>query len=363
MKELLTFAPSKFLLKTMLLAFALLGLTACASIPTVEYQYAPSIGLVSVSVVQSLACNTDGTRLVINNAAPTITPSYQADTSQAPWSVTIDDGARNKLVDANFTFQRWDDGRLKSINNVSAGQGEAIVKTLVSIATALAPMADAAPNETKGKLKLVCDEIARLNKDSVVAITYSGQYFLKDVTAAGIALDASVGNRDLYNDLIRYWRIGPLGLKLKYPSPPYDTKPAVTSFASDEANDYFALKLQKISLGELTVLDQNGKPLASTSILVPSTDATDAWPLPIPKAKTFGGTTFAVSVAESGAVTSVQYANTSGAPGLLNGLSAVATAATPQTTADKLAELKAQNDLIVENNRHTACLADPNNCK
>jgi hypothetical protein len=63
-------------------------------------------------------------------------------------------------------------------------------------------------------------------------------------------------------------------------------------------------------------------------------------------------------------VTSVQYAKESGLPGAMDVLSAAATAgaAVPSTDAERLAALKAQDDLIVENNRHAKCLAQPDKC-
>jgi len=73
---------------------------------------------------------------------------------------------------------------------------------------------------------------------------------------------------------------------------------------------------------------------------VGDTDQSHAWVLPIPKPKAFGKSTFALSVAESGAVTSIEYAKTSGSPGVFDVVSAGVGAVPGNSAADKLAREK-----------------------
>jgi hypothetical protein len=353
-------------------AIVLSGLSACARIPAVDYKYAPSTGLVSVSVVQSLACSNDGKRVVVSNAQPTITPSYQADVSQPPWDIDIADN-RNDTADTNFTLARWDDGRLKSINSVSTGQGETIVKDVVAIGAAVVAVAGTAPGTKGAPILGVCTRLKSLNKDGVASITYAGQYFLDDLrNKSPQPLRPTAGSTDTFAYL-NYPDIGPLQVTMAVlttkvgegSAQEYDMQPAmpaIKSMNADNGDDYYFLKLQKIRMATLSVLDRHGSPLGAAQVLVPSTDLKEAWELPIPKAKTFGSTTFALSVAESGAVTSVQYVRNTGAPALLNGASAIASAIKPTTTADKLAQLKAEDDLIAENNRHAKCVAQSDQC-
>ncbi len=85
--------------------------------------------------------------------------------------------------------------------------------------------------------------------------------------------------------------------------------------------------------------------------------------LPIPKAALFGKQNFALSLADSGAVTAIEYGKATGAAGPLNVLGAAATAAAPDSTAAKAAEVKAQADLIAQQQRLTRCQAHPAQCQ
>jgi hypothetical protein len=55
--------------------------------------------------------------------------------------------------------------------------------------------------------------------------------------------------------------------------------------------------------------------------------------LPIPKAALFGGEQFSLTLSESGAVTSLSYGKTSGAPAALGAANSVATTITPPAAA------------------------------
>ena len=67
--------------------------------------------------------------------------------------------------------------------------------------------------------------------------------------------------------------------------------------------------------------------------------------------------------AESGALTSVQYATNTGAGQALNVAASALTALQGETTAQKVAAVKAEADLIAQQQRLVQCLADPPSCK
>lgn len=85
--------------------------------------------------------------------------------------------------------------------------------------------------------------------------------------------------------------------------------------------------------------------------------------LPIPAPVTFGKQVFAASFLESGALTSVQYASNTGAGQALNVASSALTVLKGETTAQKVADVKAEADLIAQQQRLVQCLADPKTCK
>jgi len=340
----------------------LLTLSACATVPGVDYQYTPAAGVLNISVIQSLACSKDSETLIISNAQPTVTTSYQPDTSvNAPWHILIKNDDSN-TADTDFTMATWDGFRFKSVNSTSTGEGETILKDVITIAGVVALAVGKKPGDPAPAAKLpICTMISNLNKDGVVAITYSGQFMMAALADnAQVVVNPAPGSADLYESLSKSKTIiGPMKVSLTRSA--YDTRPTIPKI-KDSDSGYYWLKLQKVQIGTLQVLDQSGNPLSTTQVVVPSSDPSVAWSLPIPKPATFGKSTFALQVAESGVVTSVEYAKNASAPGMLNVFSSAATSATPQTAAEKLAALKTQDDLIAENNRHAKCIAQPDQC-
>jgi hypothetical protein len=341
---------------------ALLALGGCATIPPTDYQYLPSKGAVAVTVVQSLACSASNKIFVVQNASPTIATSYSADFSQDPW-VFKASGKDETLSDTDVTFGRYEDGRLKSVNSVSTGEGEAVLKDVISIAAVAALVVGKANEAADPKVKEVCEKIHDLNKDGVVSITYSTPTpldfsTLKSDTPTFIA--AGSGSSDLYDIISKSEKVGPMQVFLEVSAK--STLPVKTHVKSTDAGDYSLLRLQTVNYGTLTVKDAKGVTLAKLGVLIPNTNTAQGWDLPVPRTKTFGKSTFALAVGESGSITSIEYAKQSGAPGVANVLSAAATAATPETTAAKAAEVKAEADLIAQNNRRAKCQAQPDQC-
>ena len=84
---------------------------------------------------------------------------------------------------------------------------------------------------------------------------------------------------------------------------------------------------------------------------------------PIPAAAAFGKEVFAVTFADSGALSSVQYVSNTGTGQVLNVANAGLTAFKPETTAQKAAAVQAEADLIAQQQRLVQCLADPSSCK
>lgn len=139
----------------------LLAMTsACARLPPVNFNYYPSKGVTSISVTQTFDCSADKTRLVVVTTTPAVTTSYSADHSQRPVLLEVSK-TRGELSDTDITINYYDDGRLKSINSVSTGQGEAALKTAISIVGAALPLVGGAGSGGPKAPKLPeCDDIA-----------------------------------------------------------------------------------------------------------------------------------------------------------------------------------------------------------
>jgi hypothetical protein len=118
------------------------------------------------------------------------------------------------------------------------------------------------------------------------------------------------------------------------------------------------LTLQRIANVQVDVLAK-GSSIFSTNIALPQSTT---YELAIPKAAVFGKQSFSLTLAESGAVTSVDYGKLSGASGALNAATSAVGAAAPESTANKAAEVKSQADLIAQQQRLVRCQAQPDKC-
>lgn len=340
-------------------AASALLISACVSNPPMTYRYMPATGFVSVTVIESLACDSNDKVLYRSIAPPTITPGYQAAEGDA-WTVTIQDANRN-VANTDFTFTRWDDGRLKGINSVATGQGAEIIKAAIAVVGAV--VGAGAPSEpTDGK---ICTELKAINKDGTVAITYTRTALFSEFpapSAGDLSADLSIpegsSSSEIFGRLQKLAHFDQFNLTLKRLNT--DLTPAKPVTKPSE-NDYIMLDLQKVELGELSVT-RRGAAIASVKVLIPSPKKEDKWQLPIPRAKAFGKSTFAVTLAESGIVTSIQYAKDTGSTNALGAAGALGDAAT-HSQSEKLAALKLEDDVIAENNRHVQCLAQKPECK
>jgi hypothetical protein len=145
---------------------------ACASIPSVEYRYYLSKSNATVTVTQAVACNTDGTDLIVVTT-PTVNTTYSADLRHGVHTLQIRDveGAFRDFADADVNFSFYDDGRLKSINQSTTGQGEAIIKSGVALSSALIPLVAGAAIAEAKKLD-ECATIKTFAGDKPATVTY-----------------------------------------------------------------------------------------------------------------------------------------------------------------------------------------------
>jgi hypothetical protein len=117
-------------------AIASAGLVAgCAFTPSVTASYYFPKAQTQVSITQSLTCNSSGK--VISVASVTTSTAYSADYdggAQGTLRYTDLDGA---LSDADTSLSFTDDGRLSGVNASSTGQGDTIIKSVLSVASAI----------------------------------------------------------------------------------------------------------------------------------------------------------------------------------------------------------------------------------
>ncbi|HZX83912.1 MAG TPA: hypothetical protein VFF19_10130 [Reyranella sp.] len=338
------------------MAATLLGglLGACSSVPDVQYNYYLPRASSTVTLTRTVICNADKTDFIFVDAS-SVNTSYSADRSVEPVGIRIKgvEGGLALFTDSEMGLTFYDDGRLKGVNQSTTGQGEAIIKAAASIAATIAPMGMLANVKRTSQPLPDCDVISRWGDNKPISIVY----------AKGLDLLASTGPHDL--DVVP----GSARLKAELPNLPplavevgqFQANGSGARFARPQVDkDMVPLTLREVGHVRVEVKDKNtGRTISAAGAIVPGTRTYD---LPIPKAALFGKQSFALALAESGAITSISYGKTAGAAGMLNSANTIVNTVDPPA-ATKAAAVKAEADLILQQQRLVTCQTKPADCK
>lgn len=350
------------------------ALAGCATTPDVALRYYPTTWGANVSVVRTVACDAAGTQLLITHAA-TVAPWFTADRDPAGVRQIELRRLRNLLSDTDVKVEFMPDGRLKSINQSASGQGEVFVKAAMSVlamataSVALKPNASSSPaalsdgitqalregdntRATPAETAAACKIINAVGRDKPISLIYGTSIGPK--RSAGVHPLEVRPEMKWLNEALEPVFAAPLMLTVTTADPKQDVDihPVYTPPAGD---DGLLLNMQK--LRQLTLTIGYWSTTIATSTLRVPTAAT--YPLPIPKAPLFGKQTFALTVAEDGSISMLGYGTTSGAAAVLG---AVDAALKPETASAKAAELKAEADLIAQQQRLAVCQTRPSDC-
>jgi hypothetical protein len=320
-------------------------LTGCANIPDVTYRYYPAKASTTISVVQTIGCAPSKQRLVILTT-PIVSTAYSSDYSKKPFAVRIKELERWSS-DSEMAMTLTEDGRIKSINQSNTGQGEGIVKSAVSLVAAVAGMSkrdDADLSE--------CKVVEDWGGGKPVTLTYR---LTVDSANGPIrnALEISPDSADLYQLLAGQLPALEASVSASVPIQPSALH---NPPANGVSHGVVLMEFQSTGYADVEIFS-NRKKLGSAVVVVP---LASRYQVPVPKAALFGKQSFAMSAAESGAVTSVSYGKSVGASGALNALGAIAGT---QTASTKAAEVKAEADLIAQQQRLVTCQTKPADCK
>jgi hypothetical protein len=326
----------------------------CASLPDGELNYYLAKSTVSVKVTRTVACDAASNLLVSNSVTPNVV--HVADSQAKPGKISLVE-LRGAFSDSDVKVELFDDGRLKGINATGTGQGQTILDSAIKFTKALRVL--------EGPVEPPSTDACKYIKE------HGGGKPLTIIYAADIDLDDSKQ-----------------GIKQ-----PVDSEPAGAPYAAELASRIgevcvsFARNPEPQKPAEMRprpqdlVIDLRQPGSASLEVFAgvgqcATTDAESVWQgavavaqfgrpyqLIIPKPPAFGQSVFAVSFDAAGSLQSVQYASTNGAAQALGVGNSLASAASNQSTADKVAAVKAEADLIFQQQRLVQCLADPGNCK
>jgi hypothetical protein len=324
----------------------------CASLPDATVSYYLAQSTVSFKVTRTFACDSGKNLIVANSVTPLVT--HFADPTQRK-SISFE-RLKGWFSDSDVKFEFSDDGRLKSINAATEGKGEEILKAGIQLAKTAATALILAINGSD-----VCGYIAAHGGDSkVLTLTYEDDVVITakpEDQVERTPIKPTSASEDYAKDL--YAAIG--GVCAVVASTGVAAKPLVHT-GKDPA---FLLSSRQPALVGMKVLagpaGQCSREIWNGKLAV-AQRGTD-YVLPVPRPPLFGKQVFAAVFADSGALSSVQYASTTGAAQALNVGNSLLTALQGRTAAQKAADIQAEADLIVQQQRLVLCHADPTSCK
>lgn len=369
----------------------------CAHVPDVTIAYRPVTWSVGVSVVHTLVCNREGTQVMVARGA-TFTPLYFADRDAEPQPLSLKD-LNSPFADSELTVGFTDDGRLRTVNQSTTGQGEAIAKALVvsigaigasgaiagaaGAAMAVAPLAvtpgwrpPSPAEEPRTGPQAICNIV---KKWSNADLSKGGLPQVSLVQSVGIKPEhlpkkrVTVANADdqtkaLIQDLSKAGLDTSTEVALSLAPP---GKSGAQPVGHVNFKGEMRLKIQQT--GALTLLvelsaadvEENKRRIASSTVTIPlplSDSPASYVDLPIPKPVLFGKQNFQLVLGESGRISTLGYSKTAGAASAINAASSIAGEQT-QSDAAEAAALKAAADLIAQQNRYSDCVRNRNDCK
>jgi hypothetical protein len=378
----------------------------CASIPDVTISYYFPRAETQITVTQTIGCSQKvaDTHRVIRSVI-SVAPAT-ANSADVEW---MENGAPRKghfhykdmsgtFTDGDATVTLTPDGRLSGVNATSSGQGDAIVKNLITVAGAVAAFGGLrqehpfVPN-SDDKACDVIDHFASLAPPaggdakappSTVTLLFAVSIFY-EVAVDGtptfkIDQVSSQGYESLTTPQTQITLVPDDLSKPAYNALRgiFGNKPSITLTMQSNANSVRYLDAvpltteakKTIEMTRIAVLNiavtgyvaDLSKPAQIWSAFVPAPTHI-VYPLPIPSAPFFGKTAFGVGISDYGSITNLHYGSTSGAADASDAFGAIAKALQPQSAGDQAKVVQGQADLIAQHTRLITCQVTPTQCK
>ncbi len=332
-------------------ATVILSITGCGTIPNAKVSYYQAKTQIKIRVTRSVLCAARNLPLVANTVSPSVVHAADFTTEQS-----IDLGKLGGVLnDPDMKMEFFEDGRLKTINTTQTGNGEAAIKAATTFASALIPLTIDKSKATPD-FAAECALVKKLGDGKPLSLTYEGVVNPKQKGPQNIP--PSTASAAYANRLKR--AIGGICAMAKDVEKP--AKPV--QYEKNEDDVLIAARqpaLLRIGVGTNT--QQGGCSSTLWRGRLPVAQMGVVYELPVPQAAAFSKQVFSAEFAESGALLSVQYAIGSGAASALVAAGSLATIAQGETTSAKAAAVKAEADLIAQQQRLLQCQADPKSCK
>jgi hypothetical protein len=334
-------------LNSVALATALVLVAGCSSMPPLKVGYYLPTVKTSVTVTQTAACN--------ENGVPFVTSETKFDSIY-----TREEGGERKTIDlseldgwftkSSLTVQFFEDGRLKSINGKQTGSGADGTRTFVSLLP-LFGLADFDPTEAK----TACDELKKLlgKDEKTLTVVHKGQTSFNESPHPVFTLEQDSLAPETYKKLTPIF-----GTAI---TAEYDAKTQPVPHVLDGGD---SLKLDLKEPGRTTIrvhITRGSKESVAEEVILVPQHGTD-YQLPIQSPPVFGENTMELVLGPVGNVEKLSYGGGGGAPGAATSLSDIFPIDEDETAEDKAAKIKAEADLIYQQQRLVQCRATPADC-
>lgn len=334
-------------MRTLLMLMGLIILAGCARTPPVTVNYHLARSSIQARVVRTVACDATNVPIIANTVTTTV--FHSADSSQVRstelWR------ADSSLANSEFKTDFYGDGRLKSINATTVGQGETIFKTAIKIAEMAM---EEAPPPALAAVQAACKEFKKAFADKVLTLVFEVRNDFGELDTA-ITVPAELSSQLQY----KQYRLllGDTCLRIGARS----VASAPVSYSADSTVTVKARQPALINASVTTGPMSNCGASTLWSGLVQVSQHGTEYALPIPRAALFGKQVFAAAFDEAGALTQLQYNKDTGAGQLLSVGQAVGEALNI-TAAEEAATLKAEADVIAAQQRLVKCQVSPSTC-
>lgn len=341
-------------MKQVTACLVLLLTSGCATIPdvTVSY-YLPKVTL-QTTVVRTIGCDVQDNAIIASTVVTT--PIYSNDQAKVK-AVSLEKlDAWYANSDLSFTF--YADGRLKGVNTTQTGQGGEIIKAAVALAGAVGGLA----SSTDTTVMKECDYVRKNGKNGVLTLTFvHTEKFASDSVARRVIQPAADSN-------VQYEEVKTILGEVCFEATKGGSQPRRAP-APDKSWWIVELPVVEPAVFHVTVTQNKAggvecssdEEVWSGAVSVPQQG--EEYSVPIPKPVLFGQQVFVLAVEESGAISNVRYAKNVGLAAAMGGATEVLTALKEETPTAEALRLKAEADVIAQQQRLVACKLSPESCK
>lgn len=354
------------------MGIALFSLGACASTPDISVRYYLPKSEAAATVTRTLTCNAANHMFLATSADVTI--SHVADLD-APVSVDLGD-FDGTFSNTGFELNLTEDGRLSGINATSDGQAGETIRSALELVSSFIPFAR---SETFMEECEIINGRQKTDKGvpvrtATLSIVYRGTIDLSNTGLQNLTRVTQLPSE--YAPVLA--KLPNMQAKV---TPQGTTIPTVgigpiakgtTTWPNQVAaqTKYPEIKLrqpQRFSV-QLSTVNTAGSLsyFQSANIYQETISGTkakqDPYILLLPKAAAFGETSFELSVADSGAVTELNYGQESGGSELFDLGGTIVDTLSGDSVSEQLNEVRAQADLIAQQARLVRCQANPTEC-